>query len=156
MFSVNYGPNFKTFIESNSPDIPALWKTNLDDSIDSGSFFVRGYLSLIQKDSSAHMHSLTVYVKDFLQHGTYLQKALQILTFVFDWIYFTQCLTSFSSIDHPLCLYAQFVIRLISSNIDEVLSTNPSQTTLLRWLTNWFTTQTVILTTCSFGFIYFF
>ena len=66
MFSVNYGPNFKTFIESNSPDIPALWKTNLDESIDSGSFFVRGYLSLIQKDSSAHMHSLTVYVKEGL------------------------------------------------------------------------------------------
>ena len=27
---------------------------------------------------------------------------------VFNWLYFTQCLNSFSSIDHLLCLYAQF------------------------------------------------
>ena len=33
-----------SFFESNSPDILALCDTNLDDSIDSGSFFVRGYL----------------------------------------------------------------------------------------------------------------
>ena len=33
--------------------------------------------------------------KDFLFHGTYLQKTLQILTSVFDWLYFTHCLTSF-------------------------------------------------------------
>ena len=32
------------FLESNSPDILALRETNLDDSIDSGSFSVRGYL----------------------------------------------------------------------------------------------------------------
>ena len=35
------------FLESNSPDILALCETNLDDSIDSGNFFVRGYLPLI-------------------------------------------------------------------------------------------------------------
>ena len=28
----------------------------------------------------------------------------------FDWLYFTQCLTSFFSIDHLLCLCAQFLI----------------------------------------------
>ena len=32
------------FLESNSPDIFALCETNLDDSIDSGNFSVRGYL----------------------------------------------------------------------------------------------------------------
>ena len=37
----------KSFLESNSPDILALCETNLDDSIDSGNFSVRGYLSLI-------------------------------------------------------------------------------------------------------------
>ena len=42
---------------SNSPDIFALCETNLDDSFDSGNFFVRGYLPLIQKDSSTHMPS---------------------------------------------------------------------------------------------------
>ena len=54
----------KSFLESNSPDILALCETNLDDSIDSGSFSVRGYLPLIRKDSSAHMQCLTVYVKE--------------------------------------------------------------------------------------------
>ena len=40
-----------------------LCETNLDDSTDSGNFSVRGYLHLIQKDSSTHMHGLTVYMK---------------------------------------------------------------------------------------------
>ena len=48
----------ESFLESNSPGILALCETNLDDSIDSGDFSVRGYLPLIQKDSSTHMHSL--------------------------------------------------------------------------------------------------
>ena len=34
----------ESFLESNSPDILALYETNLDDSIDSGSFSGRGYL----------------------------------------------------------------------------------------------------------------
>ena len=49
-----------SFLELNSPDILALCETNLDDSIDSGNFSVRGYLPLIQKDSSNHMHGLEV------------------------------------------------------------------------------------------------
>ena len=56
----------ESFLESNSPDILALCETNLDDSIDSGNFSVRGYLPLIRKDSSTHMHGLTVYVKEGL------------------------------------------------------------------------------------------
>ena len=35
------------FLESNSPDILAVCETNLDHSIDSSNFFVRGYLPLI-------------------------------------------------------------------------------------------------------------
>ena len=34
----------ESFLGSNSPDILALWETNLDDSTDSGNFYVRGYL----------------------------------------------------------------------------------------------------------------
>ena len=49
------------FLESNSPDILALC-----DSIDSGNFFVRSYLPLIQKDSTIHMLDLAVYVKEGL------------------------------------------------------------------------------------------
>ena len=37
----------ESFPESNSPDIVALFQTNLDGSSDSGNFSVRGYLSLI-------------------------------------------------------------------------------------------------------------
>ena len=46
--------------------INALCETNLDDSIDSGNFSVRGYLPLIRKDSITHMHGLAVYVKEGL------------------------------------------------------------------------------------------
>ena len=56
----------ESFLESNSPDILALCETNLDDSIDSGNFSVRGYLPLIRKDSSTHMHGPAVYVKEGL------------------------------------------------------------------------------------------
>ena len=60
--------------------------------------------------------------KDFLLHGIYIWETL---TYVLDWLYFTQCRTSFSSIDHLLRLCARF-FDSISSNIDEVLSINPS------------------------------
>ena len=56
----------ESFLESNSPDILALCETNLDDSINSGNFSLRGYLCLIRKDSSTHMHALAVYVKERL------------------------------------------------------------------------------------------
>ena len=59
----------ESFLESNSPDILALCETNLDDSIDSGNFSVRGYLPLIRKDSTTHMHGLAVYMKEGIPFG---------------------------------------------------------------------------------------
>ena len=53
----------ESFLESSSPVILALCKTNLDDPIDSGNFSVRGYLPLIRKNSGTHMYDLAVYVK---------------------------------------------------------------------------------------------
>ena len=50
----------ESFLESNSPNILPLCETNLDDSIDWGNFSVRGSLPLIRKDSTTHMHRLTV------------------------------------------------------------------------------------------------
>ena len=44
----------ESFLESNSPDIFALFETNLDGSVNSGNFSVRGYFPLIQKDSITH------------------------------------------------------------------------------------------------------
>ena len=54
---------FEPFLESNSPDILALCQTNLEDSIDSGNFSVRGFLPLIRKDSTIYIHGLSVYVE---------------------------------------------------------------------------------------------
>ena len=58
------------FLESNFPDILALYEnilalyeTNLDDSIDSGNFFVSVFLLLIRNDSVTHVYVLAVYVK---------------------------------------------------------------------------------------------
>ena len=56
----------ESFLGLNSPDILALCETNLDDSIYSGNFSVRGYLPLIRKDSGTHLHVLAVYVKEGL------------------------------------------------------------------------------------------
>ena len=116
----------ESFLESNSPDILALCETNLDDSIDSGNFSVRGYLPLIRKDSSTHMHGLAVYVKEGLPFArdlslensadSYLCFRLALLHSVF---YFFFLYRSPSS---SLCT----VFDSISSNIDEVLSINPS------------------------------
>ena len=116
----------ESFLESNSPDILALCKANLDDSIDSGNFSVSGYLPLIQKDSSTHMHVLAVYVKEGLSFArdlslensadSYLCFRLALLHSV---SYFFFLYRSPSS---ALCT----VFDSISSNIDEVLSINPS------------------------------
>ena len=54
----------ESFLESNFPGILALCEVSLDDSIDSGNFSVRDYLSLIRKDSITHMHGLALYVKE--------------------------------------------------------------------------------------------
>ena len=114
----------ESFLKSNFPDILALRETNLDDSIDSGSFYVTGYLPLIRKDSSTHMHDLAVYVKEglplapnlYLEFIFYLCFRLALLRSV---PYFFFLYRSPSS---SLCM----IFDSISSNIDEVLSTNPS------------------------------
>ena len=98
---------------------------------------MRGYLPLIQKDSTTHMHGLVVYArKDFLLHGTYFQKTLQILAHVFDWLYFTQCLTSFSSFDHFFCLYARCLILFHLREIEFSRSTHLVMSLSLEILTS--------------------
>ena len=118
--------NCESFVESNSPDILALCETNLDDSIDSGNFSVRGYLPFIRKDSSTHMHGLAVYVKEGLPFAldlslensadSYLCFRLALLHSVFYFFFL------YRSPSLSLCT----VFNSISSNIDEVLSINPS------------------------------
>ena len=116
----------ESFLKSNSPKILALCETNLVDSIDSGNFSVRSYLPLIRKDSSTHMHGLTVYVKEGLPFArdlslensadSYLCFRLALLHSV---PYFFSLYRSPSS---SLCT----IFYSISSNLDEVLSINPT------------------------------
>ena len=56
------------------------------------------------------MHGLAVYVKEGLPFARDLSLENSADSYVFDWLYFTQCLTSFSSIDHLLQLCARFLI----------------------------------------------
>ena len=135
----------ESFLESNSPDIIALCDTNMDDSIDSDNFSMRGYLPLIQKDFTTPMHRLTVYVKE-------------VLPFTHDW-------SLENSVDSYLCFWMALIRSVsylyflywspssslctnfgsISSDIDEVLSINPSPNVFVAgdfnahhkdWLTN--------------------
>ena len=39
---------------------------DLDDSFDSGNYYVIGYLPLIWKGSISHMHGVAVYVKEWV------------------------------------------------------------------------------------------
>ena len=92
---------------------------------------MRGYLPLIRKDSSAHMHGLTVYVKEGLTFAqdlslenyadSYLSFQLALLDSV---SYFFFLYQSHSS---SLCT----IFYSISSNIDEVLSIHPSANVLV-------------------------
>ena len=112
----------ESFLDSNSPDILALCETNLDDSIDSGNFPVRGYLTLIRIHSNTYMHGLAVYMKglsfarDLSLENSYLCFRLALLHSVSSFFFLYQSPSS------ALCT----VFDSISSNIDEVLSINPS------------------------------
>ena len=117
--------DYESFLESNSPDILALCETNLDDSIDSGNFSVRGYLPLIQKDSSTHMHGLTVYVKEgipFAQDLSLENSANSYLCFQLTLLHSVSYFLLSQSPSSPLCM----VFYSVSSNINEVLSVNSS------------------------------
>ena len=117
---------WESFLESNSPEILALYEKNLDDLIDCGNFFVRGYLPLIRKDSSTHTRGLVVYIKEVLPFpptlslensaDSYLCFRLALLHSVSYFFFLCQ------SPSLSLCM----VFYSISSNIDEVLSINPS------------------------------
>ena len=91
----------ESFLESNSRDILTLCETNLENSIDSGNFSGTGYLPLIQKDPITHMYDLAVYVKE-----GHISRKLYGFLLMFLNGFTTLCLTSFSSVDHLLWLYA--------------------------------------------------
>ena len=108
----------ESFLESTSPDILALFETNLDYSIDSGNFFVISYVPLSQKDSSTHMHGLAVYVKEELAFAqgfslensadSYLCFRVALIHLVSYFFYLLQFCDSISSnrcdsLNQPIC-----------------------------------------------------
>ena len=116
----------ESFLKSNSPDILALWETNLDDSVDSGNLSMAGYLPLIWKDSVTHMHDLAVYVKEGLPfvHNLSLENSTDsYLCFRWALLHSVSCFF-FLYWSPSLCLCTIF--DSVSSNIDKVLLINPS------------------------------
>ena len=67
-------------------------------------------LFLIQNDYITHMHGLAVYVKEGLPLAWDLSLKNSADSYVCNWLYFTHCLTSFSTVNNLLCLYAQCLI----------------------------------------------
>ena len=51
----------ESFLESNPPDILALYESKVEDSVDSNKLSVRG---VVRKGSVSHMHGLAVYTKN--------------------------------------------------------------------------------------------
>ena len=119
MFIANLSLNetFLTFL---------LCETNLNDSMDSDNFSVRGYLPLIRKDSGIHFHGLAVYVKEGLPFAQdlYLENSADsYLCFRLALLHSVSCFfLLYRSPSSSLCT----VSDSISSNIDEILSINPS------------------------------
>ena len=63
----------ESFLESNSPDILVLRETNMDDSVVSSNFSVRGYF--LQSERILVLICMVLQFmlkKDFLLHRTYL------------------------------------------------------------------------------------
>ena len=108
-----------SFLELNSPYIPALCETNLDGSIDSCNFFVRGYLPLILKDSSTHMHGLTVYVKEGLPFAQDLSLENCANFYLCFWLALLQSVCYFFFLNRSSSLSLCMVFYSISSNINE-------------------------------------
>ena len=122
--------DWESFLESNSPDILALCETNLDDSIDSGNFSVRGYLPLIWIDSSTRMHDLPVYVKEGLPFAQDLSLENSVDSHCFR-LALLHSVSYFSFLYWSPYSYLSTVFDSISSNIDEVISTNTSANVLV-------------------------
>ena len=116
----------KSFLESNFPDIFGQSETNLDNSIDSDNFSVRGYLLLIQTYSSTHMHGLAAYVKEVVS----FTRDLSLENSADSYLCFRPALLH--SVSYFVFLYQSPFLCLcrvfdsVWSNIDEVVSISPS------------------------------
>ena len=126
---------FESFLESNCPVILALFEENLEDPIDSRNFAVSSYLQLIWKYFGTHMYGPAVYAKEGLCFAWDLSLENSECFCLCFWLNFICCIIPFLSIDHHLHLCACFFDNS-SSNIDEILSANPSIYLSLEFLTS--------------------
>ena len=86
---------------------------------------MRGYLPLIRKDSSTHMHALAVYVKEGLPLAWDISLKNSVYFYLFRLALLhslSYCFFLYRSSSSSLCT----VFDSISSNVDEVLSINSS------------------------------
>ena len=116
----------ESFLKSNSPVFLALCETNQDGSIDSGNFFGRCYLPLIQEDCSSHMHGLAMYVKEGLPFARDLSLENSADSYVHFRLLLLHLVSYFFFLYQSPALSLCTVFGCILSNIDEVLSINPS------------------------------
>ena len=142
---------------------PLTFLTNLDDSINSGNFCERGYLSLIQKDSGTHMYGHAVYVKEGLPFTQDLSLENSADSYLCFRLAFFHSVSYFFFLYRSPSLFLCMVFDSISSNINpfanvfvfgdfsihhknwltyscgndrsDGLCYNISQVTLHRWLT---------------------
>ena len=117
----------KLFLESNSPDILALCEceSNLDDSVDSSSFLVRGYLPLIWKDAITHMHGLAFYAKEGLPFALDLSLENSVDSYLCFQLASLHSLSYFFFLHRSPTSWLCTVFYSISSYVYEVLSINP-------------------------------
>ena len=116
----------ESFLEWNSPDMLALCEANLDDSIDSSSFSMRGYPPLIWKDPVTHMHGLAVYVKEGLPFARDLSLENSADSYLRFWLALLHLVSYFFFTYRSPSSLLFTVFDSISSNIDEILSISPS------------------------------
>ena len=112
-----------------------LCETNLDESTDSCNFSVRGYLPLIGKNFSTHICCLAVYVKEGLPFKWELSLKNSADSYLCFWLALLHSVSFFFLYRSPsssLCM----VFYSISSDIDEVLSINPSANAFAFVFTN--------------------
>ena len=92
------------------------------------------------------MHGLKVFVKDGHPFGWILSLENSADSYLCFWLALFHSVSYFFFFYRSPSLSLCTVFDSISSNIDEVVSINTSQTTLLRWLTFLLGYQTVVLT----------
>ena len=98
---------------------------DVDVSVYSGNFSVKGYLLLIRRDSATHMHGLAVYVKERLPFAQDLSLENSADSYLCFWLALLHSVSYFFFLyQSPWSLSTVF--DSISLDIDEFLSINPS------------------------------